>query len=555
MPFALPTPNDYQQVLQNPRIFLGDNRLKICNIEKDPRGMPKVRSGGFALTYRLENGNQKWALRCFHKAVTERERMYTAICRYISTHRSDILVPVEYINQGVLVKGSWYPITIMDWVEGDTLNNFLYKNINNPSLVVSLGAVFVHVTDELERLNIAHGDLSQLNILICNGKMILVDYDGMFVPELAGKKSTELGNPHFQHPRRSADDFNPTLDRFSEIVIYLTLKGLALNPRLYQDFGKGGEGLIFKRDDFINPFNSRLLAALEKFLELNDLIRQFRTICVGDISDVPKLGDFLEKLPIVIRPSTIPASLPSLTNQFLPLNATNRGTLLENEGEYITVIGQITNLREAISRRNEPYALFNFGNYKQHCFTVVLWSEALGLLTKSGKKPGDYYNQWVAVTGFVTIYLTSSGATPQIVLESPTNIEIISDQEAQNRLAEKPNEVIETARPAVIQEPSRQASKKIPLSTVNVQSVNRSSANQGQSVKESKAKTTQSSISPLGQPIEKADKLNRLYLDSNKYSQPNPGGGLLAETKPQKTQKKKRFFERINEWLNKLLTG
>ena len=62
MSVALPTPYDYQQILQHPRLYLGDSRLKNCEVELDPMGLPRVRSGGFALTYQLKNGNQKWAI-------------------------------------------------------------------------------------------------------------------------------------------------------------------------------------------------------------------------------------------------------------------------------------------------------------------------------------------------------------------------------------------------------------------------------------------------------------------------------------------------------------
>lgn len=562
MTSSLPTLSDYQQILQNPRINISDLRYKLCLVEKDQMGLPRVRSGGFALTYRLENGSQKWALRCFHKAVTEREERYAAICQYLSSQRSDILIPVEYIKQGVLFKGNWFPITIMDWVEGDTLDKFLYKYINNPTLVANIGINFLRVIDELNKLNIAHGDLSHLNILIRNGKMILVDYDGMFVPELAGKKSTELGNPHFQHPRRSSSDFDATLDRFSEIVIYLTLRGLKLNPSLYNVFGKGGEGLIFKQADFTNPNNSRLLVELEKITELKELIQQFRSICLGNLRDVPKFDDFLENRPVVIQPSTRPVGLSPISNQFLTFDATNRGTLLENEGEYVTVIGQITKVHQSVTIKQTQYALFNVGIYPRATFTVVLWSETLNMLSESGIKPIEYENKWVAVTGLISIY----GDTPQIVLESPANIEIISEKEAKDRLTGIPKDVIATPLTAVVTAPSgRTPKQRIPISTVNLDSVVRSQANQGKStnilniqrssVEKPSSKSPRPSVNPIEKSNEISNKLDHLYSDSTRFSKSIASGTKQTKTQPRMKYKKKGFFERLFDEIDRIING
>ena len=565
MSVALPTPYDYQQVLQHPRLFLGDSRLKNCKVETDPMGLPRVRSGGFALTYQLKNGNQKWALRCFHKLVQERDSRYAAICKYISIHQSDILVPVEFITQGVLVSGKWYPITIMEWVDGDTLDNFIFKNVNNSFLLAKLLPNFLHLVNELERLKISHGDLSQLNILVQNERLVLVDYDGMFVPELAGKKNNELGNINFQHPRRDVNDFDSNLDHFSEIVIYLTLRGLSLNPRLYDEF-KGGEGLIFKRDDFVNPFGSKLLKELEKFSELKDLIRQFRSICQGDISSIPKLDDFLKNPLIEIRSSTSQVNIPTIKNQFRVIDANNHGTLLEQQGEYITVIGRITNIRQSTTRYGLPYLFLNFGDWQNQCFCVIMWAEVLDMLIKSGRKPKDYDNNWVAVTGILTLYITQSRQLvkkrPEIILESPTNIEILSIEDVKIRLTGESKDTPDLRKTASTQESLPPTITQNPISTVSLESVTRSSQdnsnginfneNQVHLAPKSMETISQSQTNPIGQSTEIAKKLNSLYLDVPKSPKPNTDSTPIITPKTSTINSPKRFLERISQGLNKL---
>jgi serine/threonine protein kinase len=163
-----PSINDYQEALQHPELKFKDQRLRSSTIEKDPMGMPKVRSGGFALTYKLLNSNKRWAVRCFHKPLADREKRYALISKHLNSNKSPILINVEYLPGEILVKGSRHPVTLMDWVDGDTLSQYLYKNANKPGKLANLVGEFLFVIDELERLQIAHGDLSHLNIIIKN---------------------------------------------------------------------------------------------------------------------------------------------------------------------------------------------------------------------------------------------------------------------------------------------------------------------------------------------------------------------------------------------------
>ena len=60
------------------------------------------------------------------------------------------------------------------------------------------------VAAELSQEQIAHGDLQHANIMVTpDGKLKLVDYDGMCVPALVGAESLEFGTPPYQHPQRN----------------------------------------------------------------------------------------------------------------------------------------------------------------------------------------------------------------------------------------------------------------------------------------------------------------------------------------------------------------
>jgi len=498
---VLPTANDYQQALQNPQVYLSDLRLKACRTEVDPFGMPRPRCGGFAITYRLENNGRRWAVRCFSRSSPDRESRYKEICKYISSHSSDILIGVEYLPKGILVKGSWYPITLMDWVEGDTLGNYIYQNIKQPKRIAALPDEFLQLVAELERLGIAHGDLSHQNILIRNGQMVLIDYDGMYVPQFKGYKSSELGNPYFQHPRRSEKDFGPHLDRFSQIVLYMTLCALATSPRLYNEYGKGGEGLLFRRDDFIRPQESRLLRAIEQISDLEPLVLQFQQVCQTDLDNIPRLDDFIQHQPIVI-PAGIEPPAPVYISLYPIFNAVDRNILLEHQGEYVTVIGKIEDSKEDLTRHGAPYAFLNFGNWRDNCFTVVFWSDALQLLKSTGKTPREYRGKWASVTGLLSSYDGGWGIRPQIILDSPTEIEILSKEDAEDRL----NGMILQPKPF----------KNVPkkLDNVNPVSVDlpvKAIASKVQSIENIPPKAAPVSVSSLPPKVDVRNKIDQLY--------------------------------------------
>ena len=56
-----------------------------------------------------------------------------------------------------------------------------------------------------------------------------------YVPSLPVGQGAELGHKHFQHPKRSAADFGPEMDRFSFIVIDLSLRAIAHDPEAIRE--------------------------------------------------------------------------------------------------------------------------------------------------------------------------------------------------------------------------------------------------------------------------------------------------------------------------------
>ena len=95
----------------------------------------------------------------------------------------------------------------MEWVEGQTLNRFVEESLEKPKMLRQLLELWPKLASRLREAGIAHADLQHGNVLLvpaADGKLALklIDYDGMYVPTLAGTPSGELGHPNYQHPDR-----------------------------------------------------------------------------------------------------------------------------------------------------------------------------------------------------------------------------------------------------------------------------------------------------------------------------------------------------------------
>ena len=245
-----PIMTDYQEAIQSPKICFADNELRDGQLDLDNLGLPRPISGNFACVYGLSYQTSKWAIRCFLKNTPDQEKRYQHINSYLEKVHSPYFVPFKYVRNGIKVKGVWYPILKMAWINGESLSTYIEKNLTNPAAIQSLSQKFIGLANNLEANSIAHGDLQHGNIIIVGGEIKLVDYDGMYVPGLDGMSSNEIGHPNYQHPIRSEKDFGPYLDRFSEWIIYLSLKAISQNPSLWANLNGGDENLIFRRADF-----------------------------------------------------------------------------------------------------------------------------------------------------------------------------------------------------------------------------------------------------------------------------------------------------------------
>ncbi len=259
-----PSMSDYQEAVQNPKTAFSDRELRSGTPIADALGLPKPITGGFASVYQMKCGNHKWAVRCFLRYHEDTEQRYALIGKHLKQARLPYTAEFHYLRDGIWIKGQWYPVLKMEWVEGDPLNVYVEKNLGDAKALQDLAGEFAQMVAKLRGCRIAHGDLQHGNILVVNGGLRLVDYDGMYVPSLAGMPSHELGHPNYQHPKRSDAHFGLYLDAFSSWVIYVSIMALSIRPDLWSVSGSGDERLLFASQDFKNPDFSPVLRAMER---------------------------------------------------------------------------------------------------------------------------------------------------------------------------------------------------------------------------------------------------------------------------------------------------
>lgn len=255
---------DFTLAVQNPQLCFADYDLQQANTAKNSRGRVLLWSGNFATVYKLTKGDRAWAVRCFTRIPqADVQHRYQLISNYLNQHQIPYLVNFEFLAKGVLVKGEWYPILKMDWVNGMEIDRYIGEYINDSQVLLRLDKQLQQLRADLQRVGIAHGDLQHGNIMVDqHGELKLVDYDGMYVPALRGIPPLEIGHPNYQPPNRSLDDFGDRLDEFSFNVISLSLRALATKPDLWQIFHEDNKNLIFRQNDFQQPESSPVFQSI-----------------------------------------------------------------------------------------------------------------------------------------------------------------------------------------------------------------------------------------------------------------------------------------------------
>ena len=284
-----PLISEYVKAIQD----AGDNLDKLAYLTPvlDDHGEPYRSSGAFAVVFKMQDksSGKYYALKCFTEEQEGRADAYRQIADELGMVDSPYITSVKYMEKELFVDSQCeedeFPVLLMDWVDGETMEAYISANYHNQSAMSLLCYRFGKMAAWLRSQSFAHGDVKPDNIIIRpDGSLTLVDYDGMFVSSMKGSKSPTIGTKDFCHPLRTMDDFDETIDDFSLASIALSLKAISMNSTLLDTYG-ASDRLLFSEKDYRTPSNSKVISALQARKELSTC--SFR-LFIGEMPILPQ---------------------------------------------------------------------------------------------------------------------------------------------------------------------------------------------------------------------------------------------------------------------------
>jgi hypothetical protein len=327
---AWPVSQDYNEAIQSPAANFADPDLRAGAAATNALGLPMPCSGNFADVYQVRCPDGScWAVKCFTRQAAGLRERYQEISRYLGRAKLPFIVDFTYLDQGIRVGGQWYPVLKMQWVEGLTLNDFVRHHLDKPAMLESLLQIWSRMARHLRSAEVGHCDLQHGNVLLVPGAgahslaLKLIDYDGMWVPALAGKRSGEVGHPCYQHPQRLREEtYGIDVDRFPVLLVATALRALQANGKALWDKYDTGDNLLFTEATLREPGRAELFGELSRLDDrrVSDLTAALRKALDGSLKSTPLLESLL---PAPARPPRQTAASPAAAARAAPATASD----------------------------------------------------------------------------------------------------------------------------------------------------------------------------------------------------------------------------------------
>ena len=256
------------------------DQLKHLEVVQDEHGEPYRSSGAFAVVFKMRDPRtgQLYALKCFTEEQEGRAEAYRKIEEELEVAGTTYFTSMRYYERELFVDSSVsseseFPVLLMDWVEGCTMELYIREHYRDSYAMEMLCYRFCRLAAYLRSQPFAHGDVKPDNIMVSDtGTLTLIDYDGMFVPSMQGESSPTLGTEEFRHPLRTPELFDATVDDFALASIALSLRAIALDSQLLDQYG-APDRLLFSASDYRDLAQSKVMQAIWKLVGDKDLCK------------------------------------------------------------------------------------------------------------------------------------------------------------------------------------------------------------------------------------------------------------------------------------------
>ena len=402
-----------------------------------------------------QHAEQSYALRCFKHLAQDLAKRYAKISSHlgISAPKSEFLLGTRYHEEGIRIEIGMEARHHDAVGEGEFLDVYFDSAKEHPYEMAWLVNRLERLAGELHKAGMAHGDLHHKNILITrhkNRRLLLIDYDGMYVPALKGEISNETGMKDYQHPGRDWRHFHAGLDRFALAVLYLNAVAVQRHPELW-DAKTRTDGLLTEARDYASPDESETLDQMAQFPDLRSAVIKFRRLCLGDIDELPEARQFFETFsdepPVaVVVPTRVPVSsdggvrssragaVPASSAR--PVLGTTLRELRALAGEEVTVIGQYARFEKGDGTAASAFRTLFLESSGGATFEIIVEQEVARQFTTTGRPWSVKRSDWIAVTGV----LLNDERRFVIDLEQAADLQKLTSAGARRRLRHGPND-------------------------------------------------------------------------------------------------------------------
>ena len=217
-----------------------------------------INVGNNAVTARctVAGYEQPMSLKCYYRPKRNLECIYGSACK-----RRELGIPLlsgitEYID-----------VVLTPWVEGHSLDSLL----GNPTAnYASLSRAFDRLALSTLEGSTAHGDIKPENIIVQeDGEMVLIDWDGAWLPQMHSTAGDEIGTKAYRHPLRTAADFGEAIDDYPIAILSTTLAALAYD-RTYFEPRLNADKQLFDIDRIASHSDEVLQTAIATFVRHRD---------------------------------------------------------------------------------------------------------------------------------------------------------------------------------------------------------------------------------------------------------------------------------------------